>query len=138
MSDGQSEVAILGRSWQLSLPHSWAFLAQEDCYTLSSPDGVGALQLSFMRKANGDVSDRDLEEFAIEELDGLALDLVPYTAGDFVGLGVEFEDDGVLWAKWWLRAGRDLLFATYNRAVEDGAKSETVTVNQVLTSLRHR
>jgi hypothetical protein len=124
---------IGGASWELDLRPSWTSQTDEECESISLPDGVGALQISTARK-DSDVTDDDLQDFAEKDNDAEA-ELVATQMGAFRGVEFTHDADGTYWRRWYLRNGRIALFATYNCNIDDKGK-EDHDVNQMLSSLR--
>lgn len=119
--------------WSVELPDDWEAEPDEDCVTFTSERGVGALQISAYRRDSEKVTDKDLLEFAEDELvEGETQQSV--SCGEFVGLETSYFADENFWRKLWLRSGSLLLFVTYTCAVEERAV-ETKDVNQILGSL---
>ena len=120
--------------WKLILRPQWEGELDEDCATACRPGGVGALQLSAYQKDNGAVTDDDLLEFASESVptDTLAQ---PVRLGAFSGLSYRYLEGATVWRRWFLRAGRTLLFVTYN-CDQGAADVETDDVDLTLHSLQ--
>lgn len=121
---------IQGDAWRVSLPHGWQAEVDEDCHTALPSDGHGALQFSSARKPGQLVTNEDLLEFAEDDL--RFAPAVEVTFGDFSGIAVDFELEGVYWCKWWLRRASTLLFVTYNSDLAP----EKVQLESVLHTLR--
>ena len=124
-----------GVSWELELSPSWSSQTDEECESIYSPNGVGALQISTARK-DGGVTDDDLEDFAENENDADAA-LNVTQLGAFRGIELSYDADGTHWRRWYLRHGPVALFATYNCSIDDKGKEDR-DVNQMLSSLRFK
>lgn len=98
---------------------------------------VGAFQISSARKEGSPITDADLGEFATNRIpEGVRLVEVAY--GSFSGFTACVQKDEVVWREWWLRAGRLMVYATYNVTadrVETAAKERT-DVENMLAALR--
>lgn len=78
----------------------------------------------------------DLRKFYEEKIPGGAT-LRKVTFGEFRGLTTNYEDSGVVWFKFWLLAGRLLVFATYN-GTAIAWESDRKDVHEMLNTLRSR
>lgn len=103
-----------------------------DCLTLTASED-GAFQLSGAIKKGGAVDLSEIRAFYQSELAAGESGLV--TAGEFSGYSVEFQEDDVLWRKYWLAAGCVLVLATYN-GTEDAMAREMPEVERMLNTLR--
>ena len=113
--------------WSLELPEGWRHKFEEDCTTFTHPQGVGAFQVSSYRKDEA-VTDDDLREFAGE---------IPLAAVSFrrlTGFRTRFSEDNTFWAKWWLRAGYQMIHVTYNCSLADRGREDT-EVSTMIESL---
>ena len=89
--------------------------------------GVGAFQVSSYRK-NGAVTDADLSEFAGD------IPLTAVSLGRATGFRARFSEGETFWTKWWLRAGRQMIHATYNCPVSERGR-EDAALTSMLESL---
>jgi|GEM_PF-866899 len=109
--------ARFGReTWSLRPPEDWRAWHDAECVTLVADDEIGALQISAAFK-DSEVLDADLRDFAADHLEAGAKPW-PTEAGDFVGFEISFSDDERFWRQWYLRNGRQVLFVTYNCALD--------------------
>ena len=113
--------------WSLEVPEGWSHESDEDCTTFEHPEGVGAFQVSSYRKDEA-VTDDDLREFAGE------IPLAAVSFGRFTGFRTRFSEDDTFWTKWWLRAGQQMIHATYNCSLADRGR-EDVEVSSMIDSL---
>lgn|SRR5262245_36429564 len=113
--------------WSLDVPIGWTHESDEDCTTFTNPHGVGAFQVSSYRK-DEPVTDDDLREFAGE------IPLVTVSFGRLTGFRTRFSKDHTFWTKWWLRAGRQMIHATYNCSLADRGR-EDAEVSRMIESL---
>ncbi len=127
-------LAASGRVWSIDLPVGWEHEAEGTLDTFFDPDGVGALQVSSLTKAGGDVTECDLTE-SIEDMKLAGVPRRAAAFGPFVGYSLEREEDGQLGQYWFLRAGPLLLFVTYF-CDRQHAGTEARIVAAVLSSLR--
>jgi hypothetical protein len=114
--------------WSLDIPVGWIVNTQEDCATLTHPDGVGALQVSSHRRPVP-LTDEDLRNFTGD------LPVCPVTIDRLTGFHRRFCDQDTFWAKWWLRCGDRMLHLTYNCAVTDRG-TEYEAVEAMIDSMR--
>jgi hypothetical protein len=126
---------VRGIGWRLALARQWQARSDGDCVSIARPDGLGALQISAVRK-NTMVTDDDLAKFAADHLDAGAR-VIPVTLGDFSGLASRYGIDGTHWRQWFLRRGPVALLVTYNCAEADRG-IEDADVDRMLGSLRAR
>ena len=94
-------------------------------------DDVGCLEISALRKEQGDFSDADLDDFAEA---GLAWQRV--TCGSFRGHCASFVEEGDAIREWHLYAGDLLLFITYSCDAGNGGLDDAA-VDDILDSLRY-
>lgn len=120
-------------TWTLQVPTGWRAWHDEECSTLVGPGDVGALQVSAAFK-DTEVVDQDLRDFAAEHLEAGA-HAEAAEAGDYAGFEIAFSDGESCWRQWFLRRGKQVLFVTYNCAVDDRGVEDDA-VQQALASLR--
>ncbi len=73
----------------------------------------GALQISAARKMVGDITDEELLSDA-QQFAPPSAEITPVILPHFTGMRADYFVDGIVWRVWFLRAGRTLVFATYN------------------------
>jgi hypothetical protein len=113
--------------WSLEVPESWGREPEQDCTTFTHPQGAGAFQVSSYRK-DAPVTDEDLREFAGE------IPLVAVSFGRLTGFRTRFAEDDRFWTKWWLRAGGQMIYVTYNCSLADRGR-EDAEVRSMMESL---
>src|SRR5947209_11119624 len=94
--------------WSVELPEGWSGEHDETCSTIFDDQGRGALQISAAMKADDEVSDDDLKEFATDDLEAGA-ELHATSFGPFVGFRADALEDDFWRETWWLRSGRVML-----------------------------
>ena len=120
-------------TWSIELPEHWSREEQDACVAFYEPaSGVGALQLSSATKQAGEVTDADLIDKAERNGDQVTSET---SYGDFLGWEYSVVESESYWRKWCLRAGKTLLFATYNCALEDRGQEDSV-IDAAMNSLR--
>jgi hypothetical protein len=113
--------------WSIEVPEGWSHEDGESCATFCHPQGVGAFQVSSYRKDEA-VTDENLREFAGE------IPLAAITLERLTGFRTRFSEDDTFWTKWWLRAGRQMIHATYNCPLSERGR-EDAEVSAMLQSL---
>ena len=123
--------------WSVQLPTNWLVEEGEECVSLYSPTGVGALQISAYRKDDGVVTDKLLLGFVNKEQN--LQNAVPESVhcGELTGFTISHVEDGTFWQKWWIGKGRLLLFVTYNCKVEN-REVELATVSTIFGTFASR
>lgn len=113
--------------WSLEVPEGWSHEFDDECTTFEHPQGVGAFQVSSYRK-DGPITDDDLREFAGE------IPLAAVSFGRLAGFRTRFSEDDTFWTKWWLRAGHQMIYVTYNCSLADRGL-EDAEVSAMIESL---
>jgi hypothetical protein len=113
--------------WSLEVPEGWGQESEKECTTFTHSEGVGAFQVSSYRKDEA-VTDDDLREFAGK------IPLAAVSFGRLTGFRTRFSEDDTFWTKWWLRAGCQMLHATYNCSLADRGR-EDAEVSTMIQSL---
>lgn len=123
------------RWWTIDLADGWEAQRDEHCVTICHPDGVGALQVSAFQKPKGKVTRDDL--FDATDVDAeTQKHLGEQQWGDFHGLQLGYSADDTFWRKWWLAAGKTMVFVTYNCEFKN-QEIERESINAMVSSLRH-
>jgi hypothetical protein len=115
------------RDWSLEVPEGWSHEVDDSCATFCHPRGVGAFQVSSFRKDES-VTDDALREFAGDT------PLAAVSLGRLTGFRTRFSEDDTFWTKGWLRAGRQMIHATYNCPLSEQGH-EDAEVSAMLESL---
>jgi hypothetical protein len=113
--------------WSIEVPEGWRHYSSEDCTTFEHPKGSGAFQVSSFRKDEA-VTDNDLRDFAGD------IPLAAVSFQRFTGFRARYSEDDAFWTKWWLRAGQQMIYATYNCSLAHRGL-EDVEVSSMLASL---
>jgi hypothetical protein len=113
--------------WSLEIPDGWDHEQDDTCTTFTHPQGVGAFQVSSYQKEEA-VTDGDLREFAGD------IPLAAVSFGQFTGFRTRFSEDDTFWTRWWLRAGRQMVHATYNCPLSERGR-EDADVSAMVESL---
>jgi hypothetical protein len=120
--------------WEIALADGWEAERSKHCVTICHPDGVGALQVSGYQKPKGEVTRGDLLGAADLEPD-IQKHLGEQKWGVFEGFQLVYSANNTFWRKWWLGAGKILIFVTYNCEL-DKQEVELSAVNSMVSSLR--
>ena len=119
--------------WSVRLPIGWQATESEECVTLEGKSRLGAVQISAARKDDGQVTDSDLRQFAVEQR-GATAPFQEVVLPAFVGLYAERVEHNRFWREWWLRSGGLMVYVTYN--VDTAFKgSESAAVDSIVNSL---
>lgn len=123
--------------WSVSLPDEWDAEQDEDTIVITDEDDVGSIQITDLKREDGDASQADLLELA-EELIEQGVAYVPASVGDFVGIRFEYEEEDVFVIEWFLRCEDLVLLVSYdcdldNKAMDVGMVEDildTLTFNE--------
>ncbi len=119
--------------WCLELPDEWSAEMEDDCVTISDCDGVGEIDITVVKKADGEVNDNDLKDFAEDLIEqGLQGQLVEVGAAE--GLYFFYDDSDGAWREWYLGAGSLLIYITYNTLMEHKSLDDAI-VDEILDTL---
>lgn len=115
-------------NWIIEVPQGWGCYLSDDCTTFEKErDAIGAFQVSSYCKDDV-VTDDELREFAGE------VPLVAISTENYSGFRTRFSEDDIFWTKWWLRAGNQMIHATYNCLIDDRGR-EDEQIAQLIQSL---
>ncbi len=118
-------------NWIIDVPPGWAVYPSEDCTTFQQEhEAIGAFQVSSYCKDKS-VTEDDLQKFAGN------VPLAAITTPNFSGFRTRFSEDDVFWTKWWLRAGNQMIYVTYNCLLDDNGR-EDEQIAQLMLSLSPR
>ena len=106
--------------WSISLPDEWIAERDEEAIIIFDEDDVGTIQLTDLKREDGDASQEDLFELA-EELIEQGIKHVPAAMGDFVGIRFEYEEDDVFVIEWFLRCEDLVLLVSYDCDLDNKA-----------------
>jgi hypothetical protein len=128
-----SETILKSRWWLVQLPPGWKASEDDTCVTLSGQHFSSALQLSAARKDTDVVTDIDLNVFAADRVRDKAL--LHVDTGVFSGFCAEQIEKGRFWREWWLRAGKLMVYVSYNIDAHL-QESERSIIDSIIRSLR--
>ena len=119
--------------WCLELPDEWSADMEDDCVTISDCDGVSEIDITVVRKEDGDVDQDDLNQFA-EDLIAKGLTAEPVNAGLASGLLFSYDDEDGAWREWYLGCHSLLIYITYNTEMEHKGLDDAM-VDDILSTL---
>lgn len=106
--------------WSISLPDEWIAEHDEDAIIIYDEDDVGTIQITDLKREEGEASQDDLLELA-EELIEQGVKYASASMGDFVGIRFEYEEDGVFVIEWFLRCEDLVLLVSYDCDLDNKA-----------------
>ncbi len=106
--------------WSISLPDEWIAERDEEAIVIFDEDDVGTIQLTDLKREEGDASQEDLFELA-EELIEQGIKHTPAAMGDFVGIRFEYDEDDVFVIEWFLRCEDLVLLVSYDCDLDNKA-----------------
>ena len=119
--------------WCLEIPDEWTAEMDDDSVTIADCDNVSEVDITVIRKEQGQVSEVDLNEFSASLLEqGLAGETVDLAVGQ--GLLFQYDDSDGAWREWFLSAESLLIYITHNTSIEDKGLDNTV-VDDILSTL---
>jgi len=119
--------------WTMALPPEWWADAEDDSILVGDRDDVGCIEISTLRKDDGEFSTQEVQDMA-NDLSESALNWRPTGFGDFQGLGSNYLEEGAAIREWYLASGPMLLFITYSCDEENGGMDDAA-VDELLDTL---
>lgn len=126
---------LLSDCWTLDLPDEWHAQTDEDAVIVTDDDNISTIELSAMRKEQGEVTGEDLAQFAAE-LNDSNLPRKDASLGDFAGYCYQYVSDGEWCRDWFLSCKDVFLLVTYTCLEEDKALDDAA-VDYILDSLNY-
>lgn len=119
--------------WTMALPPEWWAEAEGDSILVGDRDDVGCIEISTLRRDEGDFSPDEVRTLAQENAEQ-GVDWQAVSLGDFAGVTASYQDEDAALREWYVAHGQQLLFITYscdeeNRGMDDAA------VDQLLDTL---
>jgi len=117
--------------WSLLLGDEWMAEQEDDSILIGDRDGVGCLEVSELRREQG--------QFTEADLDGLmeaGHDASEISCGNFRGRVTRFTEDGAALRQWCLYTADLLLYITYS-CEADNAGLDDAAVDEMLATLRY-
>lgn len=121
--------------WVLDLPDEWDAEQDEETIVIGDEDGVGALEITTLRKEAGEGA-MDLAELAAELVPGSQSGRPVQLAG-CRGLYFQYQEEGDAVREWMLDGGALLLLISYSCARENAGLDDAV-VDEILETLQLR
>jgi hypothetical protein len=114
----------------------WQAYYDAECLTLEPFEKDAAFQLSAMVKAQGSITESEVEIQA-HRIGAVSGPPIHAEFGGFNGWTVSYADKDVLWRRYWLALGNLLVFATLNGSSQSWQRRET-DVEAMLSTLEDR
>lgn len=119
--------------WTMAIPPEWWADAEEDSILVGDRDEVGCIEISTMRKEEGDFESGAAKDIAQTESEE-SMEWQAVTLGEFQGYRSSYVEEGTAVREWYVTHDALLLFITYscdeeNRGMDDAA------VDQILDTL---
>lgn len=119
--------------WTMALPPEWWADTEEESILVGDRDDVGCIEISTLHKEQGEFTQAELREIALEDTDP-DRDWRKVTLGDFQGLASRFGEEGAAVREWYVSRGSMLLFITYSCAQENRGMDDSA-VDEILDTL---
>lgn len=124
--------------WTMAIPPEWWADAEEDSILVGDRDEVGCIEISTLRKEEGDFESRAAKDIAQAE-SAAPIEWQAVTLGEFQGYSSRYAEEGTAMREWYVTHGALLLFITYscdeeNRGMDDAAVDEILDTLMVLES----
>tara|TARA_B100000767_G_scaffold274412_1_gene307321 strand:+ start:4940 stop:5356 length:417 start_codon:yes stop_codon:yes gene_type:complete len=119
--------------WCLELPDEWTAEMDDDSVTITDCDSVSEVDITVIRKPQGQVSVADLNGFAEHLIDqGHASTAISLASAQ--GLLFQYDDDDGAWREWYLAAESLMIYITHNTEIVDKGLDNAV-VDDILSTL---
>ena len=126
--------------WTVGVPPEWWAQQEEDLIVIGDRDDVGSIEISTLRKTDGDFCVAEVENIAATNSDSSWV-LASARCGEFSGCGTAYREDGEAVREWYLMNGAVLLHITHscdaeNQGLDDAAVDEilnTLAINNRTT-----
>ena len=119
--------------WCLELPDEWTAEMDDDSVTITDCDSVSEVDITVIRKPQGQVSVADLNGFAEHLIDqGHASTAISLVSAQ--GLLFQYDDDDGAWREWYLAAESLMIYITHNTEIVDKGLDNAV-VDDILSTL---
>jgi hypothetical protein len=123
--------------WTIALPEEWEAEEDDGSVIITDTDRVSEIQISALRKDEGELSKQDLLDLAEDLLSEGKTPQEVRLAG-FKALLFEYQEQGEYWREWYTASADLLLFITHccdleNRGMDDSAVAEILGTLSVKT-----
>ena len=121
--------------WFIDLPAEWQASQDQETIVIGDQDNVGEIAITTLQKAQGEVSEGELQDYAAESLAQYGPAQL-YELAELQGLYFAFREAGEAVREWYLRAGSLLVLITYccddeNAGMDDSAVDEILDTLQL-------
>ena len=123
--------------WSVEVPDGWLVQLDDKCVSFFAATGVGALQISAYRKDFGEVTAEELRDLSSSDHLQDNTKAVSIIVGEFQGRTASWVSGDLYWRRWWLRSEHLLVYATYNRSVDDLCEEDSA-VERIVSLLKRR
>ena len=122
--------------WTMPLPDEWQAEMDEDTVVITDVDGIGVLEITTLKKEQGEVEPAELDQFSAE-LKSAGYKPGNVKLGCFVGQLFEYEEEDQWCRDWFLARDEVLLLVSYtclqeDRGLDDAAVEELVSFIDLL------
>lgn len=122
--------------WTMAIPPEWWADSEDDSILIGDQDKVGCIQISTLRRDEGEFDPASVREIAESESEQ-PLDWQPATLGDFTGVYSSYVEEETGIREWYVGNGKMMLFITYscdeeNRGMDNAAVDEFLDTLMVL------
>jgi hypothetical protein len=118
---------IVTDAYVLPIPQGWAAQNTGRTIAVYRPDGVGAINISRMRRPGKPATEDELREYLADDLKAEGAKVERARVGAFAGIVADYVARGSCWRSWLLAEGDCVVFVTYNcKAEHVGAEAEAV------------
>ena len=126
---------ILTDCWALEIPEEWQAEKDDDTIVISDADNVSTIEITAVRKAEGDVNGAELADFS-SELNELSLPRKETPVGDFDGFIYEYDEEEYFCRDWFTAFKDVCLLVSYTCLIEDKTFDDAA-VDQILDGISY-
>lgn len=120
--------------WCLGVPPEWWAEHEDDVMVIGDQDDVGVIEISTLRKEQGQFSAEETAAIARDN-DDAGCDWSKVWRGDFSGVATAYADADQTIREWYLSADDCLLFITYS-CDREHHRLDDAAVDEILDTLR--
>lgn len=120
-------------NWCLLLPPEWWAETEDDVVRIADSDDVGELEITTLRKDQGEVDVAELSDMARAESPEIN-DWSTTRVGAFSGVTGSFQEDEAHIREWYVAAGPVFLYITYFCDLENAGMDDSA-VEDILSTL---
>ena len=119
--------------WSIAIAPEWWTEREEDGVVIGDRDEVGSIQISTLRKDEGEFLAPEVAQIALENAE-VNCDWETAAMGDFSGVATCWLEEDSAIREWYLAAGPVLLYVTYSCDLEH-AGMDDAAVDEILDTL---